>query len=95
MNRRVLQIVSLLLLVLMGAAVAHEILPHHSHAATHGEDSSCALCVLLAMTAIAVVVAVCMSPFAITAAPLPHCAAPNSTCFRRIGHPRSPPLQHC
>lgn len=95
MNRRVLWIVSLSLLALMGAAVAHEILPHHSHATNHGVDNSCALCVLLAMTAVVALVAACLSLFAVPAIPLPQSSVLHPASLRRIRHPRSPPLQYC
>jgi hypothetical protein len=76
----------------MSAAVAHEMLPHDSHAIGHGGENSCALCALLAMTAVVAVVAVCLSQFAVPAIPLPQSSTCHPASFRRIGHPRSPPL---
>jgi hypothetical protein len=94
MNRRALQIVSLLMLVLMGTAVMHEILPNHSQSGGHDRSDSCALCVLLAITAIVALVAAALPPFSEPAVPLPPSSAFHPASFRRIGHPRSPPLQH-
>ena len=94
MNRRALQIVSLLLLLLMGTAVVHELLPHHSHADEHEGGQSCALCTLLAFTAVVVALVCCAAPEAVPTVPLPRAVAPRSPAFRRIRHPRSPPVQY-
>ncbi len=96
MNRRVLQTISVLLLVLMGAAVMHEVLPHHCNGAEHGGgETPCALCVLLAFTAVVVLAVIALDPVAAPAAPLPRSLSAGTPAFRRIRNPRSPPLQYC